>query len=106
MAEKICAVYVTASDVKEAGKIGSAILSEKLAACINIYDGMTAMYLWKGKKETGREAGLIIKTKKSLVPALKKAIKRLHSYSCPCILVFEASAADKAYADWIIKETK
>ncbi len=104
--DKISLLYVTASNKEEAQNIGRQLVEEELAACVNIYDGMTAVYKWEGKIETGEETTLIVKSKSSLISELKKRIKELHSYSCPCILVFEASDADSDYAEWIFGETK
>ncbi|MBD3379685.1 MAG: divalent cation tolerance protein CutA [Candidatus Omnitrophica bacterium] len=104
--DKVSLLYVTASGKEEAREIGKKLVEDRLASCVNIYEGMTAIYRWEGRVESGSEAALIIKSKSSLVEELKKRIKELHSYSCPCILVFEASDADAGYAEWILSETK
>ncbi len=45
-------IFVTAADKKEAGRIASALVKERLAACVNIIDGMSSIYWWQGKIET------------------------------------------------------
>ncbi len=104
--EKICIVYVTASNKKEAEKIAKELIALRLAACVNIFDQVDSFYRWEGKQEKSREAVLIIKTKESLFPELEQKIKDLHSYSCPCILAINITQANKVYRDWIITETK
>lgn len=104
--EKLCMVYVTASGRDEATEIAEKVVSLRLAACANVYDGVTSFYQWEGEEEKGQEATLLIKTKESLLPELSKTIKESHSYSCPCILALPVIYADKDYADWIIRETK
>ena len=104
--EKLCIVYVTASGKDEAMKIGEKLVSLKLAACCNVYDGVTSFYRWEGKEEKSSESTLIIKTKESLLPKLEKEIKKLHSYSCPCILATPIVYANEDYARWIVSETK
>ena len=104
--EKLCIVYVTTADKKEAMKIGERLVSLRLAACVNVFDNITSFYRWEGKEEKSEEAVLLIKTREELLPELKKTIKELHSYSCPCIEAIPVVDADETYADWIISETK
>jgi periplasmic divalent cation tolerance protein len=105
MRGKPCMIYVTASGREEAEKIADGLVSAKLAACVNIYDGVTSIYRWEGKKQKDTECALIIKTKQSLFSEAAKKVKELHSYSCPCILCMDVSEADESYAKWIAEET-
>ncbi len=104
--EKICLVYITASNRDEAMKIGRQIVSIKLAACANIFEGMTSFYRWEGKEEESSEAVLILKTREALLPALEKTVKDIHSYSCPCIIALPVVHASKEYEEWILRETR
>jgi periplasmic divalent cation tolerance protein len=103
---KLCIVYVTAADKNEAVKIGEELVSRRLAACVNVFDKVASFYRWEGKEQKGEEAVLIIKTKEALLSELKKAIKELHSYSCPCIEAIPVIDADDDYADWVVSQTK
>lgn len=104
--EKLAMVYVTASSRKEAVKVGQEMVSLRLAACANIYGSVTSFYRWEGKEESSDEATLILKTKESLLEDLSKAIKEMHSYSCPGIVAIPIIFADEEYAQWIISATK
>jgi periplasmic divalent cation tolerance protein len=99
-------VYITTSDPAEAQKIGKAMVGEKLAACANIINGMDSVYRWEGKVEEGKEAILILKTKEKLVPELIEKVRSLHSYACPCIVSLPIVDGNKAYLDWLQKETR
>ena len=101
-----CFVYVTASDAAEARKIGRALVQEKLAACANVLDGMTAIYWWEGEVQDGEEAVLIAKTREDLVPALTEKVKALHSYDCPCVVALPLVGGSRDFLDWIAAETK
>lgn len=103
--EKLCLVYVTASSKEEAEKIAKHVISLKLAACANINDGVTSFYRWEGKEETSREATIVLKTREALLPQLNKAIREVHSYSCPCVVAIPVIYVDKDYGKWIMKET-
>ena len=99
-------VYITAKDKKEARKIGRELILARLAACVNIIDNINSMYWWERKIQDDKEAILIAKTRKSLLPKLIKKAKSLHSYSCPCIISWPLSGGNREYLDWLSKETK
>jgi len=53
--------------------------------------------------EEAKEAILLLKTKKSLVPRLIKRVKKLHSYEVPCVDIIPVAAGNKDYFKWIEK---
>ncbi|MFQ5730883.1 MAG: divalent-cation tolerance protein CutA [Planctomycetaceae bacterium] len=98
-------VYVTASNKDEALRIGRALVEERLAACVNVIDGMTSVYHWEGNIEESAEALMIAKTQPELVETLIERVKSLHSYSCPCVVSWPIETGNPAYLDWIRDET-
>jgi len=98
-------VYITAPTKKEAKRIANVLVSEKLAACCNIFK-MDSVYWWKGKIEKTGEYGIFAKTKKSLVEKIIKRVKEIHSYSVPCIISFNIEKGSKDFLNWIEKSTK
>lgn len=102
----ICFVYVTARDKAEALVIGNALVEERLAACVNVFDGMTSVYRWEGKVEQATETVLIAKTKADLVEELIERVQRLHSYTCPCVVAWPIENGHAPYLDWIEQETR
>ena len=79
-----------------------ALLSKRLAACVNIATApVESVYRWKGKIETAREFLLIVKTTASRLAELEKEVKRLHSYDVPEIVVLELAAGSKEYFRWL-----
>ena len=99
-------VYMTAGSKDEAGAIGKALVELKLAACVNIIDGMRSIYSWEGKIQEDAEVILIAKTREALVPELTEKVKELHSYDCPCIVSLPVSGGNKAFLDWIAETVK
>jgi periplasmic divalent cation tolerance protein len=99
-------VYITASDHAEAEKIGRLLLEEKLAACVNIVDGMRSMFWWEGALEQGHETILLAKTKPSLLDELTAKVKAVHSYDLPCIVALPIVGGNQDFIDWISSETK
>jgi len=97
---------MTAGSVDEARKIGQALVSKRLAACVNIIDRMESFYWWEGKVRSAGEAVMIAKTRESLVASLTQEVKNLHSYECPCIVSLPITDGHKPFLDWIVRETE
>jgi len=102
---RLIIVYITARDVKQARRIGKALLAERLAACANIFGGMNSLYFWEGRLRDDREAALIVKTRAALLSRLIKRVKALHSYSVPCIVSWPVAGGSRDFLDWVEKET-
>lgn len=100
------AAYITARNVKEARKIGSVLLEERLAGCINIIPEIESMYWWKGKMEQHNESLLIAKTRRSLVKKLIKKVREIHSYAVPCVNALPIAEGNTDWLKWLDKETK
>lgn len=97
-------VYVTASDLEEAERIGEAVVDARLAACANVLDGMRSIFRWQGSVQKGREAILILKTREDLFDDLKQRIVELHSYELPCVVAMPIAAGHEPFLDWVASE--
>lgn len=98
-------VYTTHPSLAEAERIGRAVVERRLAACVNILPGMVSYYWWEGKLERGEEAVMIVKTRASLAEGVRTAVKELHPYTTPAILVLPLESVDEAYLGWLLAET-
>ena len=98
-------IYITAGDIEEARVIGKVLVSERLAACVNIIDNIHSMYWWQGEIQNDREAIIIAKTKESLVPELIEKVKSTHSYDCPCVVSLPIVGGNKGFLEWVANET-
>ena len=103
--ERVVFVYTTYPSVVEAEKAGRALLERELTACVNILPGMVSLYRWQGTVERGEEAVMIIKTRASLSDDVTRAVKELHSYETPAILVMPLESVEKSYLGWLLAET-
>jgi len=99
-------VYITAKDRNEAKKIGAALVKERLAACVNIINGMSSIYRWQGKIEKANEVVVIAKSRKSLIRKVIKRVTEMHSYTCPCVVAFPIIDGNKDFLKWIGENTK
>lgn len=104
--ERAVFVYTTHPSLVEAERIGKAVVEKRLAACVNILPGMISHYWWEGKIERGEEVVMIIKTRASLAEEVRAAVKAMHSYSTPAILVLPIEGGEPAYLEWLMQETE
>ncbi|HEY9162241.1 MAG TPA: divalent-cation tolerance protein CutA [Desulfomonilia bacterium] len=99
-------VYITASNVAEAEKIGSMLVEKRLAACVNIFEKMTSIYRWEGKVHKEEETVIIAKTRTGLIDELTAKVRELHSYTVPCIVSLPVAGGNPDFLNWIENETK
>lgn len=97
---RYCVVLVTVASPEEGEKIARALLTEKLAACVNIFP-VNSIYSWEGKIESDRECQLIIKTDLAIFDELEAKIKTLHSYEVPEIIAIPIVAGSRPYLEWM-----
>ena len=91
----------TVPDEKTAGQIADALISEKLAACVNIVPSIMSVYRWKDAIEHDQELLLLIKTSESAWPLLEARILELHPYELPEILAVPIHTGQADYIKWI-----
>lgn len=103
--ERAVLVYTTWPSIVEAEQAGRQIVERRLAACVNIMPGMISHYWWQGKIERAEEAVMIFKTRATLADAVGAAVKELHSYTTPAIMVLPVESLDPDCHTWIVTET-
>jgi periplasmic divalent cation tolerance protein len=103
--ERAVLVYTTWPSIVEAEAAGRTIVERRLAACVNILPGMISHYWWEGKIERAEEVVMIIKTRAALAEQVAAAVKELHSYTTPAVMVLAVESLDPAYHQWLVKET-
>jgi periplasmic divalent cation tolerance protein len=94
-------IFITCANKKEAQQIALALVEKKLAACVNIAGDVTSFFWWEGKVDRSQEVLLIVKTLKTRLAKIIKAVKSLHSYQVPEIIALPISGGDRPYLDWI-----
>jgi len=103
--ERVVIVYTTYPSLVEAEKAGADVVSQRLAACVNILPGAVSHYWWEGKMERAEEAIMFVKTRASFSDRVRKAIKASHPNSTPAIMVIPVEMVEDTYLRWIMKET-
>jgi periplasmic divalent cation tolerance protein len=103
--ERAVLVYTTWPSIVEAERAGRALVERRLAACVNILPGMISHYWWQGALERAEEVVAIFKTRASLAEPLRTALRDVHPYDTPSVMVVPAESVDSDYHRWILQET-
>ena len=105
MTSKHILVQTTCPDKDAARQLAGALLQSKLAACINIIDGIESHYRWEGELKQGTETLLLIKSTSDCYPRLEALIRKGHPYELPEIISVDLTAGLPDYLSWISDST-
>ncbi len=100
------AVLVTVASRAEGERIADALVTERLAACVNIVGPVQSVYRWDNQVQRDEELLLIIKTRALLLGDLEARIKALHSYQTPEVIALPITSGSQAYLDWLRSATR
>ncbi len=103
MSEQVI-VLMTAGSQEEADRIAQALVTEMLAACVNVIPGITSVYRWEGKLRRDQEWLLVAKSRHDVLADLTQRVQALHSYDVPEIIALPLTGGSEAYLRWIDSE--
>ena len=99
-------VVTTLPDRATAERIAAALVTARVAACVNVLAECTSVYRWQGKIERAGEVPMLIKTTRAAYAQLEETLRTLHPYDVPEIVALPVTAGLPAYLDWVAQETK
>jgi periplasmic divalent cation tolerance protein len=105
MSEPHLLVLCTLPDRDSAVRMAEAVVDRGLAACVSIVPGLTSIYRWQGKRESGEELLLLIKTRESVYEALQTFLAGGHPYELPEIIAVPITRGLPDYLAWIDTNT-
>jgi len=88
---------------EKAQEIADALVTERLAACVNAAGPVRSTYAWEGRLERNTEITLVVKTTAERVPALTARILALHPYDLPEVIALPIQPGEghAPYLDWV-----
>jgi periplasmic divalent cation tolerance protein len=102
---KLRLIFSTASSEEQAQSIAQALVSERLAACVNIVGPIRSIYRWRDAIEDDREFLLLIKTRATLFVKVEKRIRELHSYEVAEVISSSIDRGSPPYVKWLLEAT-
>lgn len=101
MTDQVILALSTCPDALVARQIAEALVTEKLATCINRVAAVRSSYIWDGHLQDEDEILLIIKSTVRQLSHLERRLKELHPYELPEFVVTPVSGGNEQYLDWI-----
>lgn len=95
------AVFITATNKKEAARLAEMLVEKHLAACVQILPEIESVYRWQGKIERQREVLLIAKTTRARFEELEREVRAFHSYETPEIVALKITDGSGPYLEWL-----
>lgn len=105
---KVTWVVVNCVSLRQADQLGTALLKQRLASCLDIFPRAKTAYFWppkSGKIESAKGAMLVLDTLPTKVSAVRKLVKKMHSDTLPFIGSF-AINVEPAYYKWVVSELR
>lgn len=99
-------VCLITSPTEQAREIAQAIVSHRLAACVNVIPLVQSIYRWEGDIEQDEESLLVVKTTRTAVEPLTTAVRELHPYENFELIALDIEAGAPAYLQWIAESVK
>jgi periplasmic divalent cation tolerance protein len=94
-------VLVTVPNAETADKLAEALVGERLAACVNIVDGVRSIYRWQGAVERDDELLCIVKSTRGAFERLRARIVELHPYDVPEVIALPIEHGHAPYLAWL-----
>lgn len=99
-------VLTTLPAAHDADAVAKTLVTDRLAACVNILPAMRSIYSWKGALENSEERQLVIKTTRGKLAPLEVRLRQLHPYDVPEFLVIPIVAGSPDYLAWLSGNTQ
>jgi periplasmic divalent cation tolerance protein len=95
--DKLSMILITAPSEEVAHQLAHGLVTERLAACVNVIPRVISTYVWEGKLERAEEVLMMIKTRSSRYAALEQDIRTHHPYDTPEIVEIPAGQVTPPY---------
>lgn len=99
-------VLTSLPDEASAQALATALVTERLAACVNVLAPCRSIYRWQGAIESAPEVPLLIKSTTARYAALEAAIRARHPYELPEIVAVPIAHGLPEYLAWVVAETR
>lgn len=99
---KLIVIASSAETKKEAERIVTTLVNERLVACGKWWP-ITSAYWWQGRFVNGPEYEVLLVTRKELFKRIEKRIKALHSYTVPQLLEIPIERVHEPYRTWVLE---
>lgn len=101
----VLAAFSTFPSADKAAEVARTLVTEGLAACVNLVGPVRSIYRWKGEVSDDQEVLAIIKTTRGRFDAMKERLVALHPYEVAEVIALPVEAGHMPYLAWVESET-
>lgn len=101
----VLAVFSTFPTAEKAAEVARTLVTEGLAACVNLVGPVRSIYRWKGELNDDQETLAVIKTTRDRFDAMKTRLVGLHPYEVAEVIALPVQAGHAPYLAWVADET-
>ena len=103
---ELLVVMTSFASAKDAKKMAHQLIEGRLAACVQIHEGVLSVYRWEGKVCEEQEVLLSAKTIPDKWLEISGFIKSHHPYESPELIAYTPAQYDGLYGKWVQAEVK
>ena len=101
MPEKILLAISTFPDAETARRISNQLVTERFAACANIFPSVESIYRWKEKIETGNETLRLFQSQRRSTISVSGKAAIASSLRVPEIIFVPVAGGSPEYLQWV-----
>ena len=94
-------VFSTFPSADKAAEVARTLVTECLAACVNLVGPVRSIYRWQGELNDETETLAVIKTTREQFEALKTRLVELHPYEVAEVIALPIEAGHAPYLAWV-----
>ncbi len=102
----VVVVFSTFPGPEKAAEVARALVSEQLAACVNLVPAVRSIYRWQGEILDDAETLAVVKTTAERLDALTARLIALHPYELPEVVALPVSGGSAPYLAWVAGEVR
>ncbi len=99
-------VVTTFASLEDVKKMAHLLIEGRLAACVQIQEGVHSIYRWEGKICEANEVLLSVKTVADKWVDISIFIKSHHPYDLPEVIAYAPEKYEALYGKWVQAEVK
>lgn len=103
--ETVRVVYISIPS-DEADQMARELVTNRLAACVNVIPSIASYFWWENEVQTDDEALLVVKTTEDRFDELLAYVRENHPYELPEVIAMPLANAFGDYVDWVKQETR
>jgi periplasmic divalent cation tolerance protein len=99
-------IVTSFASLEDAKKMAHQLIESRLAACVQVQEGVHSIYRWEGKICEASETLLSAKTVADKWMHVSNFIKSHHPYDLPEVIAYAPEKYEAQYGKWVQAEVK